>query len=86
MRRPFLYFGSAYGFGGGVTAIMLIAVFLNQIEAPLQSLLASYRAGIDIVGFTPGFLLAILLVGWFLGVAGALLALFQRGGADKPPS
>jgi hypothetical protein len=67
-------------------AIMLIAVFLNQIEAPLQSLLVSYRAGIEIAGFTPGFLLAILLVGWFLGVAGAMLALFQRGGADKPPS
>ena len=86
MRRPFLYFGSAYGIGGGVMAIMLIAVFLNQIEAPLQSLLVSYRAGIEIAGFTPGFLLAILLVGWFLGVAGAMLALFQRGGADKPPS
>ncbi|NCF77376.1 MAG: hypothetical protein GWP45_09300 [Proteobacteria bacterium] len=86
MRRPFLYFGSAYGIGGGVMAIMLIAVFLNQIEAPLQSLLVSYRAGIEIAGFTPGFLLAILLVGWFLGVAGAMLALFQRGGTDKPPS
>ena len=86
MRRPFLYFGSAYGIGGGVMAIMLIAVFLNQIEAPLQSLLVSYRAGIEIAGFTPGFLLAMLLVGWFLGVAGAMLALFQRGGADKPPS
>jgi len=86
MRRPFLYFGSAYGLGGGVMAIMLIAVFLNQIEAPLQSLLVSYRAGIEIAGFTPGFLLTILLVGWFLGVTGALLALFQRSGADTLPS
>ena len=83
LRRPFLYFGSAYGIGGGVMAIMLIAVFLNQIEAPLQSLLISYRSGIEIAGFTPGFLLVILWVGWFLGVAGALLALFQRGGADN---
>lgn len=84
MRRPFLYFGSAYGIGGGVMAIVLIAVFLDQIETPLQSLLISYRAGIEIAGFTPDFLLAILLVGWFLGVAGALLALLQRGGSDNP--
>lgn len=84
MRRPFLYFGSAYGIGGGVMAIVLIAVFLDQIETPLQSLLISYRAGIEIAGFTPAFLLAILLVGWFLGVAGALLALLQRGGSDNP--
>lgn len=86
LRRPFLYFGSAYGIGGGVMAIMLIAVFLNQIEAPLQSLLISYRSGFDIAGFTPSFLLAILWTGWLLGVAGALLALFQRGGSDTSPS
>ena len=84
MRRPFLYFGSAYGIGGGVMAIVLTAVFLNQIETPLQSLLVSYRAGIEIAGFTPGFLLVILLAGWFLGVAGALLALLQRGVSDNP--
>ena len=58
MRRPFLYFGSAYGIGGGVMAIVLTAVFLNQIETPLQSLLVSYRAGIEIAGFTRGFCLS----------------------------
>jgi ABC-type lipoprotein release transport system permease subunit len=57
MRRPFLYFGSAYGLGGGFVAIILIAVFLNQIEAPLLSLAVSYQAGVQIAGFNPAFLL-----------------------------
>ncbi|NCF43524.1 MAG: hypothetical protein GWP70_01710 [Proteobacteria bacterium] len=78
MRRPFLYFGSAYGIGGGFVAIVLIAVFLNQIEAPLLSLAVSYQVGVQIAGFTSPFLLVMLLLGWLLGVLGALLALSQR--------
>ncbi len=30
LRRPFLYLGSAFGLGGGMMAIFLIAVFLKQ--------------------------------------------------------
>lgn len=86
MRRPFLYFGSAYGIGGGVMAIMLVALFLNEIETPLKSLLVSYQNGIRIAGFTPIFLLVMLSAGWFLGVCGALLALVQRNGLDRSAS
>ncbi|MEL0047727.1 MAG: permease-like cell division protein FtsX [Gammaproteobacteria bacterium] len=80
MRRPFLYFGASYGIGGGIMAILLIALFLNQIEAPLKSLLISYQVGVSLAGFTPSFLLAVVLAGWFLGIFGALLALSQRLG------
>ena len=41
--------------------------FLNQIETPLQSLWISYRRVLRLRLY-PGFLLAILLAGWFLGV------------------
>lgn len=80
MRRPFLYFGASYGVGGGIMAIMLIAFFLNQIEAPLKSLLISYQIGVSLAGFTPSFLLAVVVMGWLLGISGALLALYQRLG------
>lgn len=80
MRRPFLYFGASYGVGGGIMAIMLIAFFLNQIEAPLKSLLISYQIGVSLAGFTPSFLLAVVVMGWLLGISGALLALSQRLG------
>jgi cell division transport system permease protein len=80
MRRPFFYFGASYGVGGGIMAILLIALFLDQIEAPLQSLLISYQVGVSLAGFTPSFLLTVVLAGWLMGILGALLALSQRLG------
>ena len=78
LRRPFLYFGSAYGLGGGIMAIVLMAVFLNEIEAPLESLLISYRNTLVLGGFTPQMVLTVLVAGWSLGVGGALIALSER--------
>ena len=78
IRRPFLYFGAIYGFGGGVIASMLIAITLVVIEPPLQSLLGSYQQELDLAGFDPVFLLIVLGVGSALGVAGALVAVRQR--------
>lgn len=80
MRRPFLYFGASYGIGGGIMAVMLIAIFLNQIEGPLKSLVISYQVGVSLAGFTPSFLLVVILAGWMMGILGALLALSQRLG------
>jgi cell division transport system permease protein len=80
MRRPFFYFGASYGVGGGIMAILLIALLLDQIEAPLQSLLISYQVGVSLAGFTPSFLLTVVLAGWLMGILGALLALSQRLG------
>lgn len=80
LRRPFLYLGSAFGLGGGIMAIVLMAVFLNQIEAPLESLLVSYGSDPEMSAFTPQVILLVLTAGWLLGIAGALLALTQRLG------
>ena len=78
VRRPFLYFGAIYGFGGGVIAAMLIAVTLVILESPLQSLLGSYDQELDMAGLNPAFLAFILLLGIALGVLGALIAVRQR--------
>jgi hypothetical protein len=59
-------------------AIVLMAVFLNEIEAPLESLLISYRNTLVLGGFTPQMVLTVLVAGWSLGVGGALIALSQR--------
>ena len=80
MRRPFLYFGASYGVGGGIMAVLLMALFLNEIEAPLESLLISYQIDVSLAGFSPGFLLAVVVTGWLLGLMGALLALSQKLG------
>ncbi len=78
IRRPFLYFGAIYGFGGGVIAAMLIAVTLVVIEPPLKSLLGSYSQELNLAGFDPIFLVAILGIGSLLGVVGAMIAVRQR--------
>ncbi len=78
VRRPFLYFGALYGFGGGVIAAMLISVTLVVIEPPLQSLLGSYQRELNLAGFDPIFLLVLLGLGSVLGIVGAILAVRQR--------
>ncbi len=78
IRRPFLYFGAIYGFGGGVIAAMLIAVTLVVVEPPLKSLLGSYSQELNLAGFDPTFLVVILGIGSLLGVIGAMIAVRQR--------
>jgi cell division transport system permease protein len=78
IRRPFLYFGAFYGLGGGLVAAMLISLCLVAIETPLSNLLGSYGRDVETAGFDPIFLSGLLLMGGFLGVAGALLAARQR--------
>jgi len=78
IRRPFLYFGAIYGAGGALVALMLISTTLLVIEAPLVSLFSSYGSELQLIGFDPLFLLAVLLVGTVLGVCGAVLSAGQR--------
>jgi cell division transport system permease protein len=80
LRRPFLYFGAMYGFGGGLVATMILAVALNSVEEPLGSLFASYGLAVQISGFDLIFLVCSGLGALVLGVVGAWLALRQRLG------
>ncbi len=78
MRRPFIYFGACYGVGGGVMAVMFLALILNAIEGPLQALLGSYQVPLVVKGFDAQFLLSVLGIGILLGVIGAWVAVRQR--------
>lgn len=78
IRRPFLYFGLFYGFGGGMAGAMLISAVLVIVEAPLTMLLGSYGQNVDLVGLDAGFFVGLLGLGGVLGVCGAMLAAKQR--------
>ena len=78
IRRPFLYFGALYGFGGGVVAAMLIAFTLMVLESPLQALLGTYEQTLNLAGFDPTFLGVLLAIASVLGVIGAMVAARQR--------
>lgn len=78
IRRPLLYFGALYGLGGGLFAAMIISLGLVLIEEPLTQLAGSYGQDLEVVAFDGAFLLAILGIGAFLGVLGAVVAARQR--------
>jgi cell division transport system permease protein len=78
MRRPFIYFGACYGLGGGVMAVMFLALILNGIEEPLGSLLASYQVPLQIKGFDGQFLGSVISAGVLLGITGAWVAVLLR--------
>lgn len=78
IRRPFLYLGAIYGGGGGLLAAMIVAGALVWLEAPLARLFASYGGTLEVIGFDPRFVGALVASGIALGVVGAVLAARAR--------
>jgi cell division transport system permease protein len=65
-RRPFLYSGIWYGLGGGLMALLLVAVAAAVLAAPVENLARQYGSEFHLRGL--GFATAMLV----LGVAVAL--------------
>ena len=78
IRRPFLYFGVIYGFGGSLVAAMVLSATLILLEAPFGALWSSYGEMVDFQGDEPAFYVGLVLVGVIMGVAGGLVASNQR--------
>ncbi len=78
VRRPFLYLGAIYGFGGGIIAAMLIAAALLALEGPLGAVFDSYGGKLELQWMGPDFMVALLGISGFLGIAGAFIASRQR--------
>ena len=85
VRRPFLYLGFWYGFGGAVTAFFLLQMSLYFLSTPVEMLAQSYRDDFALQG--PGFLgnLLLLVSGSILGIIGSVLAV-SRHLADIEPA
>jgi cell division transport system permease protein len=65
-RRPFLYSGVWYGLGGGLMALMLVAIAATVLARPVENLAKLYGSQFHLrgLGFTAGALL--------LGIAASL--------------
>jgi cell division transport system permease protein len=61
-RRPFLYSGIWYGLGGGVIALILVAVAAAVLARPVDSLAKLYGSPFHLegLGFTTGVLLLVV--------------------------
>ena len=78
IKRPFLYFGVIYGFGGSLVAAMVLSAALILLEAPFGALWSSYGEMVNFQGDEPAFFIGLALVGVIMGVAGGLVASNQR--------
>ncbi len=71
VRRPFLYSGLWYGFGGGVLAALLIGLALLFLEAPLARVASAYGGAFVLSGLAANETLALVGAGALLGWIGA---------------
>lgn len=78
IRRPFLYMGGAYGFGGGVIAVALLFVIVWNLKQPVQLLANNYQSNFQLVFhlFNVGGLMLVTTtaIGWIA----AFIALTQK--------
>jgi len=78
VRRPFLYLGFWYGFGGATIAMILLQSSLVFLSEPVELLAQSYRDDFALQGPGAGGVLFLLLMGSLLGIAGALVAVSRH--------
>jgi cell division transport system permease protein len=78
VRRPFLYLGFWYGFGGALIAWLMVQISLGVMSAPIQELLDSYQSEFGLRGMGFAASLSLFLVGIGLGVAGSAIAVSRH--------
>ena len=66
-RRPFLYSGIWYGFGGGLIALILVAVAAAVLAGPTEHLAKLYGSGFHLRGLGPAA--AVQVLGLAIGLA-----------------
>ena len=74
VRRPFLYMGLWYGLGGGLAALVLVALGVVLIGAPVAGLAASYESQFSLQGLQLVDSLLLLAGAGLIGWLGAGLA------------
>lgn len=72
LRRPFIYCGILYGFGGGVVATAIVFGALFAIRDPLNQLVQSYGGAIHLVSLNYFSASVEIVLGTLLGYLGAL--------------
>lgn len=84
VRRPFLYSGAWFGFGGGMLALLLLTLGGDWLATPISALATSYGANYSLPGL--GFLgsATLLLCSTLLGWLGAWLAVSRHLARIRP--
>lgn len=83
-RRPFLYSGIWYGLGGGLLALVVVAVATAVLARPVARLAALYGSNFRLEGLSVPLAAAVLLAAALLGWAGAWFASTRHIRAIEP--
>jgi cell division transport system permease protein len=83
-RRPFLYSGIWYGVGGGLLALILVAVAAAVLAAPVERLALLYGSGFRLQGLQWGASAAVMAAAVALGWLGSWLAATRHIRAIEP--
>ena len=84
VRRPFLYTGLWYGFGGGIVCWLIISVTLFWLSGPIADLAGLYQSQFQLQGLGIGLTLLLWIASSLLGLAGAWLAVSRHLGDIEP--
>lgn len=74
VRRPFLYTGAWFGFGGGVVAWILLQLSLWWLSGPVERLARLYHSDFSLDGLSIDGAFALIIVAMLLGWLGAWVA------------
>lgn len=84
VRRPFLYTGFWYGFGGGLLALFIIAASMLWLSAPAKALAASYESNFELLGLSFTQSVFLLSIACALGLLGAWVSVARHLGEIEP--
>ncbi len=84
VRRPFLYYGLWYGFGGALCASLVLLIAYYWLQTPLTALASLYADEAEFSGLGVRDTLLMWLAACVLGVFGAWLAVARHLGAIEP--
>lgn len=84
VRRPFLYGGFWYGFGGGVLAWVLVVLLVAALTGPAERIAVAYGSTFRLAGLDAGATLALIGGGAVLGWLGAWLSATRHLAGVEP--
>jgi cell division transport system permease protein len=84
VRRPFLYTGSWYGLGGGITAWLILQLSMLLLSGPVSALSALYASEYSLTGLGFGNTIMLWLTSGFLGWMGAWLVVGRQLKSIEP--
>ncbi|MCM2131678.1 permease-like cell division protein FtsX [Larsenimonas rhizosphaerae] len=84
VRRPFLYSGAWLGLGGGMLALVLLAVGMGWLSSPLSALASSYGTDWELPGLGFEGSLLLLVCSTVLGWLGAWIAVGRHLARMRP--